>query len=168
MPRVATNTFSPFKMRHMQIRVFYVLYVSVSVCKYVHYTYYVYPNRRIICIRIHMQIRVLYISYVCKYADYPSPYPYANTCIIHIIRTQIYGLSVSVSVNKCVYYTYNMYANTRIIRIRIRMQIRVLYILYVCKYANYPYPYPDTEYAGGNPTHTSWSELLIGLDLTLQ
>jgi hypothetical protein len=49
------------------------------------------------------------------------------------------------------------YAKTRIIRIiftRTRMQIHVLYILYVCKYAYYAYPYPDTEYAGGNPMDT--------------
>jgi hypothetical protein len=58
------------------------------------------------------------------------------------------------------------YANTHIVRIRIRihMQIRILYVLYICKYvlyickyvlyickyAYYTYPSPDIEYAGGN------------------
>jgi hypothetical protein len=37
------------------------------------------------------------------------------------------------------------YANTHIIC----TQIRVLYILYVCKYAYYMYPYMDSEYDGG-------------------
>jgi hypothetical protein len=47
----------------------------------------------------------------------------------------------------------------------IRMQIRILYVLYVCKYAYYTYPYPDTEYAGRNPTLTHFiAELLCTRD----
>jgi hypothetical protein len=47
------------------------------------------------------------------------------------------------------------YATTRILRItriRIPIQIRILCVLYACKYAYYTYPYPDTEYDGSNPT----------------
>jgi hypothetical protein len=48
------------------------------------------------------------------------------------------------------------FANTCIIciiSIRKRMQIHILYVFYVCKYAYYTYPYPDREYAGSNPKY---------------
>jgi hypothetical protein len=33
------------------------------------------------------------------------------------------------------------------------MKIRFFYVLYVCKYMYYTYPYPDAENGYGNPTH---------------